>query len=79
MARIRYRGVDVVLEGGDWSCPDADVLAYVKAIAGQHPSPPGDWHPDPDGALARWVAEKIGGELVPEEAPPPESVPGRVY
>jgi hypothetical protein len=79
MARIRYQGVELVVENGDWSCSDRDVLGMVKAIAGSHPNPPGDWHPDPDRAMAAWVAERIGAEVLPSSAPPTEHVPGRVY
>lgn len=71
---IRTLGREATIERGVWRCDDADVLAILQRIE-RWPA----WTvPDDDAALAKEVIDRLGGEVVAYDGPPPYD-PEAVY
>jgi hypothetical protein len=72
---IIKKRVEATIENGVWTCPDAGLLDYVRAVGSGCPRMPG-W--DQDEFQALWVSNRIGGAVLPRSMPAPPVSPPRL-
>ena len=65
-----FEGYKIVFENGVWSTKDVEVEDTVsflnREMTFREDEFPGDWHPDPEIAIAKLLIEPMGGKVITE-------------
>ncbi len=78
MVRIRFcDGMEATLKGGNWTTDNPLWVEKLNLMQQEYGGRV--WEGGPDYAAARYIAERLGADIVDYQPPPTESVPGRVY